>query len=98
MNEAHILRASHKFSKSEALRKGWILAKTHHAMRTHEVTIFEFLKTDGTLRRAFGTLHPNVIPPTRGLRTPPPTTQVFYDVEKNEWRSFRKANILRIIG
>lgn len=98
MTEAHLLRSNFNFSKSDALRQGWLLAKTHKAMTTRKYVIFEFLKTDGkTIRKAIGTLNPYFVPPTRGLRTPPPTTQVFFDVEKNEWRSFRKSNLLRIL-
>ena len=98
MNESWCLIREHKMNKSDALRQGWLLAKNHKAMVTRKYVMFEFLKTDGkTIRRAMGTLNPLFTPPTKGLRTPPPTTQVFFDVEKGEWRSFRKANLLRIL-
>lgn len=98
MKEAHTLRTHFNFSKSDALRQGWLLAKTYKQMTTRKYVIFEFLKTDGkTIRRAFGILNPYFVPPTRGLRTPPPTTQVYFDMEKHEWRSFRKSNLLRIL-
>ncbi len=98
MSESWILEKNYKMSRSESLKQGWLLAKNRHAMRTRKYVIFEFLKTDGkTIRKALGTLNPYVIPPTKGLRTPPPTTQVFFDVEKNEWRCYRKSNLLRIL-
>ena len=98
MNESWILMKNYKMSKSEALKQGWLLAKNHNAMRTRKYVIFEFLKTDGkTIRKALGTINPMFVPPTKGLRTPPPTTQVFFDVEKGEWRSYRKSNLLRIL-
>ena len=98
MTEAHTLTKCFGMNKSDALRQGWKLARVTHAMRTRKYVIFEFLKTDGkTIRRAFGTLNPYFVPPTRGLRTPPPTTQVYFDMEKHEWRSFRKSNLLRIL-
>lgn len=98
MNESWVLIKNHKMNKSDALRQGWLLAKNHHAMRTRKSVMFEFLKTDGkTIRKALGTINPMFVPPTKGLRTPPPTTQVFFDVEKNEWRSYRKSNLLRIL-
>ena len=98
MNESWLLIKEHKMSKSDALKQGWLLAKTYQAMKTRKYAMFEFLKTDGkTIRRAIGTLNPIYTPPTKGVRTPPPSTQVFFDVEKGEWRSFRKANLLRIL-
>ena len=98
MLESWILEKNFKMSRSESLKQGWLVAKNHHAMRTLDCVIFEFLKTDGkTIRKALGTLNPHVIPPTKGLRTPPPTTQVFFDVEIGEWRSYRKSNLLRIL-
>lgn len=85
-------------TEANTLAKCWQLARVTHAMRTRKYVIFEFLKTDGkTIRRAMGTLHPLFTPPVRGLRTPPPSTQVFFDAEKREWRSFRKSNFLRIL-
>ena len=98
MNESWILEKNYKMNRSDALKQGWLLAKNHHKMRTQVFSVFEFLKTDGkTIRKAFGTINPMLVPPTKGLRTPPPTTQVFFDVEKNEWRSYRKVNLLRIL-
>lgn len=98
MLEAHALRTHHNFSKSDALRQGWLLAKTYKLMTTRKYVMFEFLKTDGrTIRRAFGTLNPLFTPRVQGLRTPPPTTQVYFDMEKHEWRSFRKANLIRTV-
>lgn len=98
MNESWILEKNYKMNRSDALKQGWLLAKNHHAMRTRKYVMFEFLKTDGeTIRRAFGTINPMFVPPTKGLRTPPPTTQVFFDVQKGEWRSYRKSNLLRIL-
>ena len=98
MNESWFLIREHKMSKRDALKQGWLLAKTYKAMATRKYAMFEFLKTDGkTIRKAIGTLNPLYTPPTKGVRTPPPSTQVFFDVEKGEWRSFRKANLLRIL-
>ena len=89
MIESWILEKNYKMNRSDALKQGWLLAKNHHAMRTREYAVFEFLKTDGkTIRKALGTINPMFVPPT---------TQVFFDVEKNEWRSYRKANLLRIL-
>lgn len=99
MLESWILEKNYKMNRSDSLKQGWLLARNHKMMSTREFVIFEFLKTDGkTLRKAIGTINPSLVPPTKGLRTPPPTTQVFFDVEKGEWRSYRKSNFLRILA
>ena len=98
MNESWVLIKNYKMNKSDALKQGWLLAKNYKKLTSTKYVIFEFLKTDGkTIRRALGTINPMFIPPTKGLRTPPLTTQVFFDVEKGEWRSYRKSNLLRIL-
>ena len=98
MLESWILEKNYKMNRSDSLKQGWLLARNHKMMSTRKYVIFEFLKTDGkTIRKALGTLNPYFVPPTKGLRTPPPTTQVFFDVEKGEWRCYRKSNLLRIL-
>lgn len=98
MDESWILEKNYKMSRSESLKQGLLLAKNYKQMTTHKSAMFEFLKTDGkTIRKALGTLNPYFVPPTKGLRTPPPTTQVFFDIECGEWRSYRKSNLLRIL-
>lgn len=98
MNESWVLIKNYKMNKSDALKQGWLVAKNHHKLTKQVFAVFEFLKTDGkTIRRAIGTLHPMYLPETKGMRIPPITTQVFFDLEKNEWRSYRKSNLLRIL-
>lgn len=98
MHEAWGLISRDHYTKSDALRQGWLLAKTRSLMTERKYIMFEFLKADGkTIRRAFGTLNPLFIPPVQGTRTPPPSTQVYFDMEKHEWRSFRKTNLLRVL-
>lgn len=96
MNESWFFIKEHKMKKSEALRQAWLVVKVREAM-TKESVEFEFLKTDNkTMRKAFGTLHPNVIPAIKGTgRKPNDSVQVFFDTEINEWRSFKKSNLIR---
>lgn len=98
MNESWILEKNYKMNRSDSLKQGWLLAKNHRAMTTRKYVMFEFLKTDGkTIRRAFGTLNPYFIPPTKGVTKPSPIVQVYFDMEKHEWRCYRKSNLLRIL-
>ena len=65
-------------------------------MRTGIVQFF-FMKVDGTIRQAFGTLDPHRLPETQGSgRRPADTVQVYFDTEKQEYRSFKKCNLYKM--
>lgn len=53
---------------------------------------FEFVKNDGTTRKAFGTLCPEYIPENFKPKDSSAnvTSLRFFDLEKNEWRSISK--------
>ena len=63
---------------------------------------FEFIKKDGTVRSAKGTLEPSLLPPAKPegdseVATPRKKNEsvfVYYDLEKNAFRSFVKASFL----
>ena len=60
---------------------------------------FCFRKIDGTIREAVGTLLDIVVPATKGSAQGKKTNddvQVYFDTEKNEYRSFKKANLISI--
>lgn len=84
------------FSMSEALKTAWLNAKLRSAMKTRIVK-FYFNKVDGTIREAYGTLVETMLPPVKNDRKPAPSVQVYYDTEKQEYRCFKKANLLRMI-
>jgi len=55
---------------------------------------FIYLKKDGTERSAFGTLSPEMIPASAGTgRKQNDTTQSYFDLEANDWRTFIKTNL-----
>lgn len=63
-----------------------------------EIVTFTFTKVDGTIRIARGTLRNDVLPQTKGIGRPTPENiQVYYDVDKKSWRSFKKDNLIGII-
>lgn len=87
---------------SECLRSAWAeLYKVDELVNDmHEgVKWFEYQKVDGTIRRACGTLRPDLLPPTNteSNRRPNAALQVYFDLEKQEFRCFRKANLLKIL-
>lgn len=56
---------------------------------------FRFRKIDGTIRLAKGTLKADMIPQIKGGGKPlPDTLQLYYDTEKESFRSFRKENLI----
>ena len=63
---------------------------------------FEFIKKDGTVRSAKGTLEPSLLPPAKPAgdsevavpRKKNENVFVYFDLEKNSFRSFVKASFL----
>lgn len=85
------------YSMSEALRIAWANFKLKLAMKSRIVK-FYFIKVDGSTREAFGTLAQGMIPAIAGTdtRKPNDTIQTYYDTEKQAWRCYKRANLLRI--
>lgn len=84
------------FTMSEALKCAWANMKLKAAMK-QRIVKFYFKKVDGSIREAYGTLKENLIPATSGdSRKKNDTVQIYYDTEKQEYRCFKKANLLNI--
>ena len=83
------------YSMSEALKCAWTNIKLR-ALLYKKVVEFYFKKTDGTLRQAFGTLMSGRIPETKGTKKMADNCQVYFDTEKNEYRCFKKCNLIKI--
>ena len=84
------------FTMSEALKTAWLNFKVKRALYSGIVR-FYFQKIDGSIREAYGTLRSDLCPQTLGTgRKPSPSVQTYFDTEKQEWRCFKIANLLRI--
>lgn len=83
------------YTLSEALKCAWANIKLKAAL-SKRVVKFYFQKVDGTMREAYGTLMSERIPATKGTKKTADTCQVYFDTEKDEWRCFKKANLVRI--
>lgn len=84
------------FTMGEALKVAWRNFKLKSAMQG-KIVKFYFQKVDGSLREAYGTLKESLLPATQGTgRKANDTLQTYYDTEKQEWRCFKKANLVRI--
>jgi len=86
------------FTISEALKMAWQNFKLKAKMYSGIVK-FYYQKISGEIREAFGTLNANLIPATTGTdsRKKNDTVFVYYDTERQEYRCFKKANLISIV-
>ncbi len=84
------------FNMSEALKVAWTNVKLKFQMKS-KIVKFYFQKVDGSIRESYGTLKSELIPETgKSDRAKNDTVQCYYDTERQNWRSFKKANLLKI--
>lgn len=84
------------YTMSEALKTAWRNIKLTAALKVKIVEFF-YKKTDGTLRQAFGTLKEGLIGEIKGTgRKPNDNLQVYWDCEKEQYRCFKKCNLVKI--
>lgn len=82
------------FTMSEALKKAWLNIKLQLKMRAGIVR-FWFQKVDGSIREAWGTLRDT--PPVAGSgRRTSPTVFNYFDTERQDWRCYKIANLIRV--
>ena len=85
------------FSMSEALKIAWANMKLKLQMKS-KIVKFYFQKVDGSVREAYGTLNEKLMHIINGTdkRAKNDTVQTYYDTEREEFRGFKKANLLKI--
>lgn len=84
------------FTMAEALKAAWLNYKLKVAMAARIVK-FYFQKVDGSIREAYGTLRSDMMPATSGSnRRANDSVQTYFDTERQEFRCFKRANLLRI--
>ena len=78
----------------EARRIADMNCELYDALSEREVR-FKFLKKDGSIRDARGTMKRDVIPPIMGTGRPLGFgLQLFYDLDCMSYRSFKKENLI----
>ena len=83
-------------SFSVCLKKAWMNFKLTVQMRSRIVK-FYYQKVDGSIREAYGTLKSDLIPETKGdERKRNDTVQAYFDTEKQEYRCFKRLNLVTI--
>lgn len=84
------------FTMSEALKTAWLNFKLKMKMR-YGIVKFYYQKISGEIREAYGTLRADLMPQTKGVdRKSNPTVQVYYDSEREGYRCFKIANLVKI--
>ena len=85
-----------KINKTQLFKTAWANIKLRAQMK-HRNVRFYFRKVDGTIREAYGTLKESILPPTQGTsRKANETLQTYYDTERQEYRSFKRANLVEM--
>lgn len=84
-------------SFSECLKLAWANYKLKQAL-SKGIVKFYFQKVNGEIREAWGTLCDKYLPETTNSdnRKKNEFTQVYFDTEKNEFRCFKKLNLISI--
>ena len=96
MNLAWQFVKKNGYTMAEALKCAWVNIKLRAALNKR-ICKFYFQKVDGSLREAYGTLKAELIPQTKGdERKRNNTVQVYFDTEKQEYRCFKKANLIKL--
>ena len=84
-------------SFSESLKRAWLLLKLKAQMKQKTVQFF-YQKVNGEIRQAFGTLRDEDLntnlKETRRNRND--NMFIYFDTEKQEFRSFKKFNLIKI--
>lgn len=97
MSQAWYIASNFGFSMTDAMRQAWKIAKCKHLMR-EGIVHFQFVKADGSVRDAIGTLQQSMLPPTKGTgRKPCPHLVTYYDTEKCEYRCFDVRKFIGIV-
>ena len=103
----HYAHANRLSTWRRSVRRGWWLVRFREQL-ARKIISFQYYKSDGSIRRALGTLNMNLIPEnlrpgassrqTGGVASAEKgksyTAFTYFDLTKNNWRSFRIDNLL----
>lgn len=96
MKRAWMLVKVYGFSMAEAMKQAWLVLKLKAALK-NGIVKFYYQKLNGEVRTAWGTLKDGLIPETKGTeRKKNESLITYYDNEKQAYRSFKVANLIKI--
>lgn len=83
------------YKLAEAMKHAWMVIKLWVKLHMSDSVEFTYKKMDGTIRQAAGTLRSDIIPAVKNsMRKKRAGIQVYFDLDKNEWRSFDVRNLI----
>jgi hypothetical protein len=86
----------HSFEMEEAIKLASLNELLRDELMLGEVE-FSFRKADGTIRSARGTMRTDRLPEIKGTGRPTNfDLQLYYDLDKQQFRCFKKVNLLGI--
>lgn len=99
--ESRIAMIEHFITKCsmaiEEANKAAALNEKLVAKMQYSIVTFTFKKADGTIRVANGTLKSDMLPEIKGTGRPLAFgLQLYYDVDKQSFRSYKKENLISI--
>ena len=96
MKRAWMLVKVYGFSMAEAMKQAWLVLKLKAALK-NGIVKFYYQKLNGEVRTAWGTLKDGLIPETKGTeRKKNESLITYFDNEKQAYRSFKIANLIKI--
>ena len=107
MRTANVLQKGdedHKYNQSYALKQAWWFESFRDAL-SNGFARFTYYKKDGTTRTALGTRSSVLIPTDKLPKCPVEIDKgdecdkaiPYFDLEKNEWRSFSVLNFISLV-
>ena len=90
-----------KMDINDAVRKGIMLEQLRNRMVNGEMVKFKYMKVDGSIRSAIGTLQADVVAANtkaNGTYHKPMGTFCYIDLESFGWRSFKEERLIEILN
>lgn len=83
----------------DGISKALLIEQLKKKLRSGQIVKFAYLKTDGSIRIAFGTTNPNFVADKVcgwGTSREEFATTAYFDLERGGWRSFRWENLIAV--
>lgn len=97
---ANALVSNEGVNRGEAFRKSHLIAELKSLLRVNHIVTFRYMKKDGSIRIARGTLHPVILEKyVKGTYTGRERHDVmkYFDLDKNSFRSFKGMYLIDIL-
>lgn len=83
----------------DGISKAILIEQLKNKLKSGKIVKFAYLKSNGEVRIAFGTTHPDFVKDKVcgwGASRESYATTAYFDLEKCDWRSFRWENLIAV--